>query len=1046
MNRLNLSAWAIRHRALMAYFMIMAVVAGVLSYRTLGRSEDPDFTIKTMVVQAVWPGATLEDTLQQVADRLERKLQETPSLDYLKSYTSSGVVTIFVYLRDSTPAAQVPDIWYQVRKKVRDIVHTLPQGIQGPFFNDEFGDTFGSVYGFTADGFTRRELRDYVDDVRQRLLQLQDITKIDVIGAQDERIYVEFSTERMAGLGLDRAALIAALQAQNVVSPTGTVQTDQEKILIRVSGAFQSEQDVLNINFAVNNRMIPLSDIARVTRGPVDPPQPMFRVNGDDAIGLAIAMRTGGDILALGRDVEKAMQEIIAELPVGIEAHLVADQPVTVEHAVDEFMEALWEAIAIVLAVSLISLGLRAGAVIAISIPLVLAMVFGAMAVIGIDLQRISLGALIIALGLLVDDAMITVESMVTRLEHGDTKEDAGGFAFSSTAFPRLTGTLVTVAGFVPIGFAHSAAGEYTFSIFAVVTIALISSWIAAAVFAPLLGVWLLKKPKVVHETGNGPVMRSFRRVLVLAMHARWVTIVVTLAVFGASLYAMRLVPQQFFPPSDRPELVVDLQLPESASIYATRSAAMQLDRLLRDDQDVDHWSSYVGQGAVRFYLPLNLQLPNDFFAHAVVVTKGLQERERVRARLEQALETDFPQLTSRVYPLELGPPVGWPLQYRVRGTDPGQVRDIAFRVADILGSEPPVRNINYNWMEPTRTVKIRVDQDQVRLLGLSSQHLAAALNTVASGAAVTEIRSGIYLVDVVVRASAEQRMSLETIRTLQIPLPGGRTVALGQIASVEYGQEYPIVWRRNRRPTLTVQADVAQGMLPATVVQALAPRIAALNASLPSGFHVEAGGTVEESEKAQSSVLAVLPLMLVLILSVLMLQLQSFNRLFLVLSVAPLGVIGVVAALLLSGKPLGFVAMLGILALTGMIARNSVILVVQVQTEEAHGLHPWDAVVEATMHRFRPILLTAAAAILGMIPIAPTIFWGPMAYAIMGGLAVATLLTLIFLPALYVAWFRIKAPLPDASRETIQPRAMAEATAYMFGTPSDVVAKPISS
>ena len=1038
MNRLNLSAWAIRHQSLMAFFMMMVVAAGILSYRTLGRSEDPDFTIKTMVVQAVWPGATLEDTLQQVADRLERRLQETPNLDYLKSYVSAGVVTIFVYLRDDTPAAQVPDIWYQVRKKVGDIRHTLPQGIQGPFFNDEFGDTYGIVYGFTADGFTRRELRDYVDDVRKRLLELRNISKIDVLGAQDERIYVEFSTERMAGLGLDRGALIAALQAQNAVSPTGTVQTEAEKILIRVSGAFEREQDLRAINFAVNGRMVPLSDIAQVTRRAADPPQPMFRVNGVDAIGLAIAMRAGGDVLALGRDVALAMHDIIGELPVGIEAHLVADQPVTVEHAVDEFMKALWEAIAIVLGVSLISLGLRAGAVIAISIPLVLAMVFGSMAVFGIDLQRISLGALIIALGLLVDDAMITVESMVTRLEHGDTKEDAGGFAYSSTAFPRLTGTLVTVAGFVPIGFAASAAGEYTFSIFAVVAIALISSWLAAAVFAPLLGVWLLKKPKSVHETGNGPVMRTFRRVLELAMRARWITIVVTLAIFGASLYGMRLVPQQFFPPSDRSELLVDLQLPEGSSIYATREAAARLDRLLADDRDVGHWSTYVGQGAVRFYLPLNLQLPNDFFSQAVVVTKGLEERERVKARLEQALETDFPQLTGRVYPLELGPPVGWPLQYRVIGPDAGEVRNIAFRVADVLGAEGAVRNVHYNWMEPARTLRIRVDQDQARLLELSSQHLAAALNTVVSGAAVTEMRSGIHLVDVVVRAAPEQRVSLETIRTLQIPLPSGRTVALGQIASVEYGQEYPILWRRNRRPALTVEADVAPGTLPATVVQVVAPRIAELNASLPAGYRIETGGTVEESAKAQNSVLAVLPLMLAFIFTVLMLQLQSFNLLFLVLSVAPLGVIGVVAALLLSGKPLGFVAMLGILALTGMIARNSVILVDQVQTEEARGLDPWNAVIEATMHRFRPILLTASAAILGMIPIAPTIFWGPMAYAIMGGLAVATVLTLIFLPALYVAWFRIK-PQSEAEEALDRSRRMQDEAAAGPGAGSTV-------
>ncbi|MGL4441271.1 MAG: efflux RND transporter permease subunit, partial [Bosea sp. (in: a-proteobacteria)] len=613
MKRFNLSEWAIRHRPLVTYFMLVIVVAGIWSYFRLGRSEDPDFTIKTMVVHAAWPGATVGDTLEQVTDRLERKLQETPNLDYLRSYTSAGHATIFVYLKDSTPPTEVPDIWYQVRKKVGDICNTLPQEIVGPDFNDEFGDTYGIVYGFTAEGFTHRELRDYVDDVRNRLLQLSDISKIDVLGAQDERVYVEFSTEQLAGLGVDRATLIAALQAQNAVTPAGVVQTGDEKILIRVSGAFQSDQDILGVNFVANGRIIRLGDIARVTRGPADPAQPLLRVNGQDAIGLAIAMRKGGDVLALGQNVERAMAEIVADLPVGIDAKLVADQPMTVEHAVNEFMEALWEAVAIVLAVSLVSLGLRAGAVVALAIPLVLAVVFVAMSVFGIDLQRISLGALIIALGLLVDDAMITVETMVTRLEHGDDKEHAATFAYTSTAFPMLTGTLVTVAGFVPIGFARSAAGEYTFSIFAVVAIALIASWVVAVLFAPLLGVWILKRPRAAHSGEPRPIMRAFRRCLVLAMRSRWVTILLTLALFGASVYGTRFVPQQFFPSSDRPELIVDLQLRQNSSIYATRDISAQLDQLLRGDQDVDHWSTYIGQGAVRFYLPLDVQLPNDF-------------------------------------------------------------------------------------------------------------------------------------------------------------------------------------------------------------------------------------------------------------------------------------------------------------------------------------------------------------------------------------------------------------------------------------------------
>jgi len=1014
MSRFNLSDWAIRHRSVITYFMLFIVIAGIASYMRLGRSEDPDFTVKTMVVQVAWPGATLNDTLEQITDRIESKLDETPNLDYLKSYTTPGKATIFVNLKDSTLPAQVPGIWYQVRKKVYDIRNSLPQDIVGPAFNDEFGDTYGIVYGFTADGFAQRELRDHVDEIRKQLLQLPDISKIDVLGAQDERVYVEFSTARLAGLGIDRAALIAALQAQNAVAPAGVVETGKEEILVRVSGAFHSAEDIRKINLVANNRIIPLSDIATVTRGPADPAQPMFRVNGRDGIGLAIAMRKGGDVLALGRNVAAAMKQIKENLPIGIEPTLIADQPVTVEHAVDDFMEALWEAVAIVLAVSLLSLGLRAGAVVALSIPLVLAAVFVVMEFVGIDLQRISLGALIIALGLLVDDAMITVETMVTRLEHGDDKEHAATFAYTSTAFPMLTGTLVTVAGFVPIGFAHSAAGEYTFSIFAVVAIALLGSWVVAVAFAPLLGVWVLKKPRVVHSEEPGPIMRRFRAVLTLAMRARWVTVLVTLGFFGAALIGMGFVPQQFFPSSDRPELLVDLQLPENASIDATRDVSARVDALLKGDADVDHWSTYVGQGAVRFYLPLNVQLPNDFFAQLVVVTKGLEQRERVKAKLEQALATQFTNVVSRVYPLELGPPVGWPLQYRVSGRDPEQVRKIALDVAQIVGSDPGAANVNYNWMEPARTVQIHVDQDQARLLGVSSAYLAQAVNTVVSGVTATEMRSGIYLVDVVVRASPDQRISLTTLRNLQVPLPNGKSVPLSQIASIGYGQEYPIVWRRDRLPTVTVQADVRPGTQAATVVQALAPKIEALNAKLPNGYHVVVGGTVEESSKAQASVAAEAPLMLGLMLTVLMIQLQSFSRLFLVLSVAPLGLIGVVGALLLADKPLGFVALLGVLALTGMIARNSVILIDQVEKEKAKGRAPWDAVIEATTHRFRPILLTAAAAILGMIPIAPTIFWGPMAYAIMGGLAVATLLTLVFLPALYVIWFRIKPPVPE--------------------------------
>jgi multidrug efflux pump subunit AcrB len=1011
MNRFNLSGWAISHRSMAYYLMLALLVLGIASYMRLGRNEDPTFTIKTMVVQAQWPGATLHDTLLQVTERIERKLQETPHLDYIKSYTKAGQSTVFVYLKGSTGPEAVADTWYQVRKKIHDIQMTLPAGVIGPVADDEFGDTYGIIYGFTADGFTNRELRDYVEEIRSRLLQIPDVSKVNLLGAQPERVYIQFSPEKLAGYGLTPTALMAALHAQNIVVPSGAITSGAENITLRVSGALQSEKDILAVNFAVGDRIIRLADIAQVSRQDADPPEPVFRINGKPGLGLAISMRDGGDVLALGRNIHQAMEALKANLPIGIEPVMVANQPDTVSKSIDEFMEALWEAIAIVLVVSVVSLGLRAGTIVIVSIPLVLAAVFAAMQVFGIDLQRISLGALIIALGLLVDDAMITIESMVSRLERGDNKRQAAIFAYATTAYPRLTGTLVTIAGFVPVGFARSDAGEYTFSLFAVVALALLASWVVSGLFAPVVGVALLRPPKQAHDGTPGAAMRLFRRCLLAAMRAKWITIGVTAAMFAAALAGTRLVPEQFFPSSDRPELLVDLKLQDNASILATRDVAEAFDRIVAADPNVERFSTYVGQGAIRFYLPLDVALPNDFFAQSVVVTKGLKEREQVRARLEQMIATRFPQVIARVYPLELGPPVGWPVKYRVTGPSLSRVRSIALQVADLLGETSGVLNVNFDWIEPERVMRVRIDQDQARELGLSSQDVALALNGDATGTTVTQIRDGIYLIDVVARAEQAQRTSLESIRSLQIPAPGGRMVPLRQIATFDYTQEYPIVWRRDRVPTLTVQADVVPGMLPATAVQAVQPRIDKLAATLPSGYHIETGGSVEESGKAKASVLAVVPAMLLLVLTILMFQLQSFQRVLLVLSVAPLGLIGVVAALLLAQAPLGFVAILGVLALTGMIARNSVILIDEVERQRAAGSHPWDAVVTAAMHRTRPILLTASAATLGMIPIAPTVFWGPMAFAIIGGLAVATVLTLIFLPALYVAWFRITEP-----------------------------------
>jgi multidrug efflux pump subunit AcrB len=1007
-NRFNLSAWALRNRSLVVYLMIMAVVGGVIAFQQLGRNEDPPFTIRTMVVQVAWPGATLQETLLQVTERLERKLQEMEEVDSLRSYTKDGVTTVFVDLFSTVPADDVPAAWQRVRNSVQDIWHTLPQGVRGPFFNDRFGDVFGIIYGFTADGFTHRELRDYVEDIRAEILQVPDVSMVEILGAQDEQIFIEFSMRELATIGIDRRTLIAALVTQNAVRPAGEVLTSEETVTLRVSGAFESEQDILAVNFVTaDGRVLPLSDIAQVRRGYSDPAQPMFRVGGEPAIGLAIAMHEGGDILALGQNIRETMARLTADLPLGIEPHLVADQPIVVDQAISEFMESLWQAIAIILAMSFISLGVRPGLVVAMAIPITLAIALAVMLAYGIDMQRISLGALIIALALLVDDAMTTTDATLTRLAAGDDKVTAAAYPFVQYAFPMLIGTLVTIAGFVPVGFAASSAGEYTFSLFAVVSIALVVSWFVALVFTPIINTAILRMPKAAGgDVKEARVTRIFRGFLSGAMRMRWLTIAATIGAFVVAILAFPLIPQQFFPSSDRPELVVDLRLPQSSSIYATEEVVERFDAVLADDPDIERWSTYVGRGAIRFYLPLDVQLANDFFAQSVIVARDVAARERLQRRLETVLTEDFPNIVARISPLELGPPVGWPIQFRVMGPEPGELRNIALDLAQVISAHPETRQINFDWIEPVREVRIEIDQDEVRWLGLNSADLAEILNTMLTGTTVTQVRDDIYLVNVVARATSEERVSLSALHTVQVPLPNGRTVPLSQFARFTYTQDLPLVWHHDRLPTLTVQADLTPGTLPAAVVDELQVHVDELAATLPAGYRIEAGGTVEESAESQASVAAVVPFMILITLTVLMFQLRSFARLFIVLSVAPLGLIGVVAALLGSGRPMGFVAILGILALFGIITKNAVILVGQIESERAAGKGFRDAVLDASAVRFRPIMLTALSTVFGMVPIAFTVFWGPMAVAIMGGLLVGTILTLVFLPTLYFTWF----------------------------------------
>ncbi len=1012
MSDFNLSDWALRNKSLVVYFMIVSAIAGVWAYGRLGREEDPPFTIKTMVVKTLWPGATATDTLNQVTDRIEKKLEELPFLDFVRSYTKPGESVVFVNLKDSVSGQAVHPLWYQVRKKIDDIRHTLPSGISGPFFNDEFGDTYSLVYALTTDGYTHRELRDHAERIRAELLRVRDVAKVELVGVQDEKIYLEFSSQQIAALGIDVSTLVQALQTQNALVPSGVVDAGPERIAIRVSGEFTSEASLKAVNFRSNGRFFRLSDIATVKRTYVDPPQPTFRYNGQPAIGLAVSMTAGGDVLTLGDNLKQRVVGIMQDLPVGADLHLVADQPHVVHEAVGEFTKSLMEAVAIVLAVSFLALGWRPGIVVAVAIPLVLAITFVLMKFAGISLQRISLGALIISLGLLVDDAMIAVEMMITKMEEGYDRIRAATFAYTSTAFPMLTGTLVTIAGFVPVGFAQSGAGEYCFSLFAVVGIALVVSWVVAVLFTPLTGVFILPETLAGHKShGASGFSRWFQRTLDLALRRAWLVLAASAALFVVALGSMQFVQQQFFPKSDRPELFVDLTLPQNVSIMATSAAVDKVEKILAADPDIAHWSFYVGQGAIRFYLPLDAQLANNHFAQAVVVTKSYKVRDKVAARLEAAFASGFENLMVRVTSLELGPPVGWPLKFRVSGPDPGKTRELAQSFAQVLGQNPSTRNINYDWNEPAKVIKVEVDQDRARALGISSQQLANNINAILSGTTITQLRDSTYLIDIVARAIPGERAQLDTLRNLMLDVAGGRSVPLAQIATLSYALEPPMIWRRQRLPTVTVQADVVPGIEATTVVKQLAPAVAAFQSKLPAGYGVVLGGVIEDSAKAQASIFVVFPLVVFLIATLLMIQLKSFQLMLLVLLTAPLALIGVAAALLVAQAPMGFVAILGIISLIGMVIRNSVILIAQIDQQRAGGQDPWNAVIGATEHRLRPILLTAAAAILGMIPIAPTVFWGPMAFAVMGGLVVATLLTLVFLPALYVTWFRIAPP-----------------------------------
>ncbi|MBP6078451.1 MAG: efflux RND transporter permease subunit [Xanthomonadales bacterium] len=1017
MSGFNLSEWALRNRSLVLYFAMVFAIAGIWSYMRLGQSEDPPFTFKAMVVRTMWPGATAEETARQVTERIEEKLQELPQLEFIRSYSRPGESNVFVVAKDSLPSKDMPDLFYQVRKKINDIRHTLPQGSQGPFVNDEFGDTFGNIYALVGDGFDYALLKSYAERVQLQLLRVPDVAKVELIGLQDERVYVEISNAKIATFGLDFGAVVQQLEQQNAVTAGGSFETAQDRIFVRASGAFESVDAIRNITIRGNGRLFRLGDVAEVHRGFVDPPAARMRFLGKEAIGLAVAMKKGGDIVRLGRALDEATASIEKDLPVGLEFGRVADQPRAVRNSIAEFVRTLAEAVIIVLAVSFFSLGYRTGLVVALSIPLVLAMTFAAMKFFDIGLHKISLGALVLALGLLVDDAIIAVEMMAVKLEQGYDRVRAAAFAYSSTAFPMLTGTLITAAGFLPIATAQSGTGEYTRSIFQVVTIALILSWIAAVVFIPYLGYRLLpdgdklKAAHAGHDLYDTNFYRRFRDVLEWCLDHRRTVIAATVLAFVVSLGLFRFVQQQFFPASTRLELMVDMKLPEGSSLHATERAVTKLERFLDQQKGIENYVAYVGTGSPRFYLPLDQQLPQASFAQFVVLTESIQAREALRGRLIQLFEDDFTELRGRVTRLENGPPVGFPVQFRVMGEDIPTVRRIARDVASVMRANADIANVHLDWEEPSKVIRLNIDQDRARQMGVNSQGLSQFIQSSISGSRITQYREDDEIIDVMLRGPVEERAKLSLLDSLAIPTESGKSVPLAQIATIEYGLEEGIIWRRNRLPTVTVRGDVYGQVQPPTVTKQIDTQLATLRANLPPGYLLQLGGTVEDSGRGQASVNAGVPLFIVVVLTLLMFQLKSFSRTFLVFLTAPLGMIGVTLFLLLFNTPFGFVAMLGTIALSGMIMRNSVILVDQIDHDIGEGITPWDAVVGSTIRRFRPIVLTALAAVLAMIPLMRSAFFGPMAVAIMGGLIVATALTLLFLPALYAQWFKVARP-----------------------------------
>jgi multidrug efflux pump len=1016
-GRFNVSAAAITHQQLTLFFILAIAIAGFSAYFKLGQREDPDFTFRAITVRTLWPGATTSQVDSQLTDRIEKKLQEMPYFKRTQSYSKPGESLIILELVDTAPRKEVQALWYQVRKKVSDIRHTLPPEALGPFFNDEFGDVFGSIYAFTGDGFTMSDLRDNVEDVRRELLRIPDVSKIELVGVVDDKIYVEISNTKIGALGIDANSIAQQLQAQNAIIPAGVIQTKDNAISMRVSGNFETVKSVQALELAVNGRTIRLGDIANVYRGYADPPIQTMRFGGKPAIALSISMKSDGDVLQLGENLTREMARIKNDLPVGIEFNQVSNQPKVVKQAVGTFMRSLLEAVAIVLAVSFISLGWRAGAVVALTIPFVLLATFFAMQLFKIDLHRISTGALIIALGLLVDDAMIVVEMMVRKLEEGFDKFASATFAYASTAWPMLSGTLVTAAGFLPIATAKSGTGEYTFDMFSVTTIALIISWFAAIIATPLFGYWILKRPKnatadgEAHEHFDTPFYTRLRGLIDWCIAHRWITIAITAAGLALGVVGMGLTEKQFFPTSDRTEVMVEMWLPEGSSFKATEAQVERLEALLKADKDVDTFVTSVGNSLPRYFLSLNQELFRPNYSHTLILTENLEARDRVFARLKTAFDSDFPGVRGRALKTPLGPPVAYPVIFRVSGPDVAKLKQIGDEVAIVVRKNPNTVEVNTDWGDRTPALQIEVNQDRARALGVTSLAVARTLGGAVSGATIGQFRERDRLIDVVLRGPAVERVAIAQVEDLQVPTASGRTVPLSQVATVKQVMEEPIIRRYSRVPTLAVRSDITEGVQAPDVSAKIDPQLADIRAKLPPGYRIDVGGAFEENVKAQASIGAGVPLMIFVWLLLLMLQLQSFSLTAMVLITAPFGIVGVAIGLLAFRMPFGFVAMLGVIALMGIIMRNTIILIDQIKQDMASGTHAWTAAREAAVRRFRPIALTATAAILAMIPLTRSVLWGPMAVAIMAGLIIATVLTILAVPAIYAAWYRVKRP-----------------------------------